>query len=128
MYLIDTYALIEWLVQGNDNYKKYFESMDKEGGFLTELTVLEFYYTVFHRLGKEKGDEALDIILGNNKVIDLTLGMIKEAAIFRSLMINKKKNLSYADSVNYVAAKTLKVKLLTGDNDFKNVENVEFVK
>lgn len=128
MYVIDTYALLEWFVQGNENYQKYFEIMDEKGGFITELTILEFYHRVFHRLGKEKADEVLDIITGNMKIIDLNLDLIKEAAVFRSVMLKKKEELSYTDCVNYIAAKNLKVKLLTGDNDFRTLENVEFVK
>lgn len=128
MYLVDTYALIEWFVQGNDNYRKYFEALDEEKGFITELTVLELYHRVFHKLGKEKAEEALDIILGNFTVTDLSLDLIKEAAVFRSDMIKKKKKLSYADCINYTTAKNLKIKLLTGDNEFKDIENVEFIK
>jgi len=128
MYIVDTYALIEWLVHRNENYRKYFEFMEKKGGFITELTLLEFYHKIFHRAGKEKAEEVLDIILCNMKIIDLNLEIIKEAAAFRSLMLNKGRELSYTDSVNYVAAVNLKIKLLTGDNDFKGFENVEFVK
>ena len=127
-YVVDTYALIEWFIQGNENYKKYFETIDDKDAFVTELTVLEFYHKVFHRAGKEKADEALDIILGNMKVIDLNLDLIKQSAMFRSQMLREKRELSYADCVNYIAAKGLRIKLLTGDNDFKGLDNVEFVK
>jgi predicted nucleic acid-binding protein len=128
MYLIDTYALMEWFVHKNENYRKYFEIMEKKSGFITELTLLEFYHKVFHRVGREKSDEVLDIILGSIKVVDLNLELIREAAIFRSEMMKKRRELSYADAMNYVAAKNLKVRLLTGDNDFKGLENIEFIK
>ena len=128
MYVVDTYALIEWFIQGNENYRKHFEEIDNKGAFVTELTVMEFYHKVFHNAGKDKADEALDVILGNMKVIDLNLDLIKQSAIFRSEMLHRKRELSYADSVNFIAAKGLRLKLLTGDNDFKGLENVEFVK
>ncbi len=128
MYLIDTYALIEWFVEGSKSYERYFADINRESGFVTELTLLEFYHRVFHKAGKEKADEALDIILGNLKVIDLNLELIIEASMFRSRMLGMKKDVSYADSVNYIAAKNLKVKLLTGDEAFRDMENVEFVK
>lgn len=126
-YVVDTYALIEWLVHRNENYRKYFESIEKRGGFITELTILEFYHKIFHKGGKEIADDVLDIILGNMKVIDLNLNLIKEAAIFRSSML-REKELSYADAINYIAAKILKIKLLTGDDDFRSLDFVEFVK
>ena len=54
--------------------------------------------------------------------------IIKNAGIFRSEMLKKKKSLSYADCINYSIANKLKLKLLTGDDDFKRLKNVEFVK
>ena len=128
MYLVDTYALIEWFVHGNENYGKYFEIIDTKGAFVTELTILELYHKVFHSAGKEKAGEILDIVLGNMKILDLNLDVIKGAAIFRSKMLKEKKSFSYTDSVNYTAAKSLGIRLLTGDNDFKGMDNVEFVK
>ena len=127
-YVVDTYALIEWFIQGSENYRKHFKAIDSMGAFVTELTVLEFYHKIFHRAGKEKAEEALDIILGNMKVIDLNLDMIKLSAVFRSEMLRERRELSYADCVNYIAAKGLRIKLLTGDSDFKGLDNVEFVK
>jgi predicted nucleic acid-binding protein len=112
----------------NENYRKYFELIEKKGGFVSELTILEFYHKIFHNGSKEKSDAAIDILLSNTKVIDLSLELIKEAAVFRSDMLKKGRSLSYADSINYVSAKKLKVKLLTGDNDFRGMEQVEFVK
>ena len=128
MYLVDTYALIEWLVHNNVNYRKYFEIMDKEGGFVTELVVFELYHRVYHKADKEKADAILDLVTGNLKVIDMSLELIKEAAIFRSEMLKKKKDLSYADCLAYIAARHLKVKVLTGDKEFEGLDNVEFVK
>jgi predicted nucleic acid-binding protein len=36
--------------------------------------------------------------------------------------------LSYADCINYSIARKLKIKLLTGDEDFRGLSGVEFVK
>ena len=54
--------------------------------------------------------------------------IIKNAGIFRSKMLKKKKALSYADCINYSIAEKMNLKLLTGDEDFKGIQNVEFVK
>ena len=40
----------------------------------------------------------------------------------------KNKRLSIPDAIGYIISKKLGVKFLTGDNDFKNLSNVEFVK
>ena len=40
----------------------------------------------------------------------------------------KFKHMSFPDVIGYVVAKRLGIKFLTGDNDFKDMKNVEFVK
>ncbi|MBI2143262.1 type II toxin-antitoxin system VapC family toxin, partial [Candidatus Woesearchaeota archaeon] len=40
----------------------------------------------------------------------------------------KKENLSYADCIGYALAEMMRIKFLTGDEKFRNKENVEFVK
>jgi len=41
---------------------------------------------------------------------------------------NKKRNLSYTDCIGYVYATENDLIFLTGDKEFENLENVEFVK
>ena len=42
--------------------------------------------------------------------------------------LNKKSNLSYIDCIGYITAFKKEVKFVTGDDQFKNMKNVEFVK
>ena len=51
---------------------------------------------------------------------------IKEANELK-LKINR-RDVSYVDCLGYTLAKKLGVKFLTGDEQFKDMENVEFVK
>jgi len=127
-YLVDTYALFEWYVDGNPAYRPYFIEMEGEQSFTTHLTLLEFYYGIFHEAGKAAADEMIEIILSYLKIIPLDLKTIKDAAIFRSEGLKQKKKYSYADSVNYSIARHLHVPFLTGDQAFKDVPNVAFVK
>jgi len=47
----------------------------------------------------------------------------------RRLELRKKKlDLSYADAIGYAVSLRLMLMFLTGDEAFKNLENVEFVK
>ena len=50
----------------------------------------------------------------------------KEAIRFRKE--HKKKDLSYTDCIGYIYAKRNNLKFLTGDKEFENMDNVEFVK
>ncbi len=52
--------------------------------------------------------------------------MIQEAALFR--FQNDKRNMSMVDVIGYTIAKRWNVKFLTGDQQFADLENVEYVK
>ena len=41
---------------------------------------------------------------------------------------HKKRDLSMTDCIGYAIAKRLGIKFLTGDKEFKDFENVEFIK
>lgn len=125
-FLLDTYALIEWYAQGNLNYAPYFEP-DVEG-YITKTTLLEFYHQIYHNLGKEKAEAYYTYITAYAEITELTEDIIKEAARFRTEMLRKKRKPSYGDCINYVTAKKIGAKLLTGDKEFKDLEDVEFVK
>lgn len=59
-------------------------------------------------------------------VVDVHDNVIREAALLRYQY--KKRRLSMTDCVGYCTAKKLGVKFLTGDKEFEDMENVEFVK
>lgn len=128
MLVIDTYALYEWLVYNNQNYKKYFEEIDVSGGFITELVLLEFYHHVFHERGKINADNLFDAITAKTEIVKLNDERIKKTGQKRSEMLKEKKKLSYTDCLNIVIAEEKNAKVLTGDKEFKEMENAEFVK
>ena len=125
-YLIDTYAIFEWLV-GNPAYVPYFDEIENTMSHTTQFVLLEFYFGLYHKLGAAEAEKKFAEITPYLDIIELDLETLKEAAKFRSDMLPKKK-FSYADSVNYIAARKLKVKFLTGDEEFRGMPNVEFVK
>ncbi len=118
-YFFDTYALIE-VIKGNENYLEYAELTF----ITTTLNFTEFYFYLLSSLDEKKADETLDKF--NFSFLEINKDVAKEAAKFRKS--NYKRELSYADCIGYILAKNMKFKFLTGDNFFKNVDNVEFVK
>jgi len=128
MYVIDTYAFLEWFVHGSSSYRGYFEEIEKKGAYTTELVLLEIYHIVLHREDREKANLIYKIISGFTEIIPLNDDRIKKTAEKRSEMLKKGKKLSYTDCLNLVVAEELKVKVLTGDEEFKNLPRVEFVK
>ena len=119
-YFYDSYAIIEYL-NGNLNYKKYFIELD---GVTTLYNVMEVYYSVLNEEGEEKAKEILKLL----KPI-IIYPKVKDAEVAMKFRFkHKKKKYSYADCLGYVMAKRMKYKFLTGDEGFRGVTNVEFVK
>lgn len=118
-YFFDTYAVIETL-KGNLNYLKYRNC----NAVVSKLNIFEIYYYYLREFGKEYANKVVDIYY--NSIIEFNQEIIKEAAKFK--LENKKRNLSMADCIGYITALKLKIKYLTGDKEFINLVNVEFVK
>ncbi len=119
MYFFDTYALVESFA-GNAEYKRFFNYHF----IVTHLNIAEFYSYLLRNTSKNDARMLLDEM--EFDIVPLSLELIKQATEFK--LENKRKELSWADSIGYVAAKQLKLKFLTGDKEFKGMENVEFVR
>lgn len=128
-FLVDTYALMEWFIWNNQKYKKYIERFQREkSSYVSTITLVELYHNIYHDEGANKAEMIFSSVTQVLNVTKMDDEIIKNAGIFRSDMLKKKRSLSYADCINYSTAKNLKVKLLTGDEDFRGLDNVEFVK
>lgn len=116
----DTYAILE-IIRGNANYKNYLKNI---GIVTTKLNLMELYY----RLYTLHGLETAEFYYQKYKpfVMEVDDSTIKKAVIFKAE--NRKKDLSYVDCIGYVIAKENKIKFLTGDIQFEDMANVEFVK
>ena len=119
-FFYDSYAIIEYL-KDNPSFVQYFE---KHTGVLTLLNMLEVYYSVLNESGKDKADTVLETLY--QFVVEPTKETIKNAMVFRQH--NKKLDVSYADCLGYAVAQERGIKFLTGDNQFRQLKNVEFVK
>jgi len=125
--VLDTYALFEWLVYQNQKYKKYFVEINEEGALITELVLMEFYHKVLHGKGKEEANQLFNTITAKTETIKLNNERIKKTGIKRSQTLKQKKKLSYADCLNLVIAEEFNAKVLTGDKEFKGMQNTKFV-
>ncbi len=119
IFVFDTYAILE-IIAGNPNYSKYTDS---------EIIINDFVFAeLCYKLLREPDQEKAGSYIGkySDFIETLDAETIKKAMEFRA--INKKKNFSAADCIGYMMALKLNVKLLTGDQQFEGMENVEFVK
>jgi|SRR3989344_6023829 len=139
-YFFDTYAIIE-LIKGNLKYE-----------FVKDFTIItgvmnlaEVYYALLlenkttkfltrpefwvQKIPKEfSRKEKVDSVVGglNLQILDVSPDTAIQGALFRYK--NKKVNFSYIDSIGYILALSNNLAFLTGDKEFENLENVEFIK
>jgi len=116
----DTYALIE-IYKENSHYEKY------KRGFkiiLNKLNLLEFSYFLFR---EGKGNETKEIV---NRFLRFNIDYDEDLLIKAAEMKFKllKERLSFVDCIGYLLAKKNNAKFLTGDEKFRDMKNVEFVK
>ncbi|MFH1073313.1 MAG: PIN domain-containing protein [Nanoarchaeota archaeon] len=118
-YFFDTYAIIE-IMNGNPKYEPY----SLKSGKTAYVNAIELFYSVLKDQGVENAREALAAIMP--LLMDADIDDIEPAMLFRHK--HRDKNLSYTDCLGYILAKKHNMKFLTGDEKFKDVLNVEFVR
>ena len=118
-YFFDSYALIE-IIKGNPAYLKYADEIVT----ITMLNLIEVTYAVFRSSGEEKAQEVYEKFKGC--VQEPECGIIIAALRLKDKY--NKRHLSYADCVGYAFAESRNLFFLTGDEDFRDMNRVEFVK
>lgn len=118
-YFLDSYALIE-IVRENENFRKFEDTIN----FTSFANLLEVHYIITKNFGEKKADE----IIGTLKSIALFIEIedVKKASRFR--IKNAKKKMSYIDCLGYAMSINRNMKFVTGDMEFENFKEVEFVK
>ena len=118
-FFFDSYAFFE-LLKGNPSYEKY----KKVAIVTTKLNLFELYLGLLRDINEEIAEKYFDKYYIYIKEFDENV--IKQAAKLKNKL--NKRDLSMTDSIGYIFAKQLGIKFLTGDKEFENLDNVEFVK
>ena len=116
-YFFDTYALIA-LIKNNPDYVKYSDELVTT----THFNLVELYYIILKDFNEEKA-------LGLYKKFKECSTDVSDDVIFEAMKLKlKNKSLSYVDCIGYVFAIKNNLKFLTGDKEFKDMIDVEYVK
>lgn len=119
-YFFDTYAFVE-IYKGNPKYLKY------KSGIKVLTNKLNLMELAFFLRRENKESEIKEMFHEFSKFsIDYDDAVLIEAAKMK--FEHKSKYLSYVDCIGYNLAKKHNIKFLTGDEKFRNMSNVEFVK
>ena len=108
------------IVKCNASYKKY---LDDEL-YTTILNLYEFYYNV---LKDHEEKVAMEMFY---RFYGFMMGIEDEEIFLASSfkLQQRKQRISYVDALGYVIARNNNMRFLTGDKEFKDMPNVEFVK
>ena len=118
-YFFDTYAIIE-IIKENKNYKPY----SREEIITSILNLGELYYALLRDFDEKLANEWKEKL--KECYLNINEGIVINAMKFK--FENKNKNFSFIDCISYVLAKENNLKFLTGDKEFEDLDNVEFVK
>jgi uncharacterized protein len=119
-YFFDSYAFYE-ILAGNENYKPYTKDI---AIVTTKMNLMELQYGLFAANGKEFADKIYDQYV--KFAVEIDDEIIKKATELRYSL--KERKVSYVDCIGYIIARVRKIPFLTGDKQFKDLDNVEFVK
>ena len=111
-------------LRGNRAFLKFFSSGHMQKTSI--LNLMELYFHVLRDAGEDSAENSY--VQFKPLVAPLSDIDVKNAMKFRLSSRAKRLDISYTDAVGYVMSKSLGLKFLTGDEAFKNLENIEFVK
>jgi|SRR3989344_1195991 len=118
-YFADTYALVE-IIKGNKNYQKFLT----KNLFTSIFNLYELYYILLRDYNEIQAKHFFSYFKKN--IIKFSDNSIFSASKFK--LDKNKRDISYTDSLGYSIALENNIKFLTGDKEFKDLPNVEFVK
>lgn len=118
-YFLDTYALVE-IIKKNGSFNKF----QATSNFTGLMNLLELHHQIMKNFNEQTADEITEKL--KSIVIDIAINDIKEASKFR--IKNSKRKFSYIDCLGYNMALNRKMMFVTGDQQFKDFADVEFIK
>jgi ribonuclease VapC len=121
--ILDAHALLVFLERetGFEKVENFLNSALEKDNYLlmTSVNYGEVYYIVLRECGQDKADEIEKIIKTMPiEIVDVNIQLAKEAARLKAI-----KKISYADCFSAALAKIHRGELITGDREFKAVEN-----
>lgn len=119
----DTYAAIE-IYRSNPNYSE----LRAEEGVSTVFNLAEVYFVLKSQFGLALAEKAFNGI--QRHIVELNPLLIKNAMNFRAEFNakNRRQALSYADAIGYIYAQENSLEFVTGDNAFRGLKGVRFLK
>ena len=116
---LDAYALIEIA-----NQNPVFAYLLNEDVVITDITMAEFYGNLYRKLGYQTAE------YWYKKMSFFCVPVSRDLLVkaIRLRIDKRKQNLSFFDCVGYTYSVENNLQFVTGDKEFKELPNVEFIK
>ena len=124
--VIDSYAWIEYF-KGSEEGKRA-KRYTENGNCVTPTIVLAELSDKYHREGWKYWEEDLEFILAKTEIVDLTKEIAIRAGKTKMMMRKRHPNFGLADAIIFETAQSVNAPVLTGDEHFKGLENVIYIK
>ncbi|MGB9727013.1 MAG: type II toxin-antitoxin system VapC family toxin [Nitrososphaeria archaeon] len=127
-YLIDSYAWIEYFMgtSAGEKVKPIIEGLEEK--MTPTICLAEVYAKTVKVEGEEMAERQRSFIKESSALAPLDETIAIESAKLDVTMKRKIKGWSLADSIVYATGLVKKAKIVTGDEHFKSLENVLFIK
>lgn len=118
-YYLDNYALVE-ITNDNKRFHKFFDTEF----IISDLTLADFYRVLLRKFNQQTAE------YWAKRLNAYSLSVAREV-LFKAIKFkhkNKEKGFSFFDCVGYTLARERKALFVTGDEEFRNMPGVEFIK
>ena len=126
-YVLDSYAWVEYF-KGTKSGKKVKEILENNNCFTPTIVIAELSDT-YSREGYDFWEKDLEFILENSSSLELNIEIALNAGKIKQAVRKKYKNkFGLADAIILSTARTINAMVVTGDQHFKQLNNVVFIK
>lgn len=126
-YVLDSWAWIEYF-EGSAKAEKVKEIiLDSKSEVFTHCVSAAEIISKAKRTGKDT-EAVWTAITSNSNIVEATLEESMRVGITHAIIKAKSKNFSLADAFVLVTARKLNAKVVTGDLDFKNLDEAILLK
>ena len=126
-FVLDSYAWIEYFdgTKAGEKVKEIIEN--KRNLIITSIVSIAETMSIFKRKGYDS-DKAYKVIISISKIYEIDPEFAKEVGLLHAEIKSKNKHFSLADAFVLLTAKKLNAKVLTGDEDFRNIKEAVIIK
>jgi predicted nucleic acid-binding protein len=127
-YIIDSYAWIEYFMgtKAGEKAKPIIENLEEK--ITPTICLAEVYAKTLKVENQELAEKQRTFIKEKSALAPLDEKIAVESAKIDQTMKKKIKGWGLADSIVYAAGNTKNAEIVTGDEHFKNLKNVIFIK